>query len=74
MNATKYFGQTDMGDEIFAIYRLRPSAEVTYQEMWMPGRKSWETSTTLMRLLTGGDCTLEEITIEAAKDAFPDAF
>ena len=53
MNATKYFGQTNMGVEIFAIYRLRPSAEVTYQEMWMPGMKSWETSTTLMRLLTG---------------------
>jgi hypothetical protein len=40
----------------------------------MPGTKSWEMSTFIMRLLTGGDCTFEEITLETAQSAYPEAF
>ena len=74
MSETKYFGQTGMGKTIFAIYRRRPADGITYQEQWMPGTSSWETTTSLMRLLTGGDCTLTEITIKLAKSSFPEAF
>ena len=74
MDEIKYFGQTNMGETIFAIYRMRPADGITYQEQWMPTTSSWDTSTGLMRLLTGGDCTLTEITVELAKSSFPEAF
>jgi len=35
MDKTKYFGQTDMGVRVFAIYRKRPADGVIYQEKWM---------------------------------------
>jgi hypothetical protein len=73
MNDTKYFGQMNMGLSVFALYRKRPADGIVHQEQWMPGAKSWETTTFLMRLLTGGDCTLEEITLDTAKSAYPEA-
>jgi hypothetical protein len=69
-----YFGQTDMGKTIFALYRKRPADGITYQEHWNPSTSSWDTTTSLMRLLTGGDCTLTEIREEDAMKAFPVAF
>ena len=74
MAETKYFGQTDMGIKIFALYRKRPVEGIVYQEKWMPGTSSWEVTTYLMRLITGGDCTVTEITFELAKNSFPEAF
>ena len=74
MNNVTYFGQTDMGERLFAIYRKRPADGLTHHEQWMPGTSSWETTTTLMRLLTGGDCTITEITPELAESSFPEAF
>jgi len=74
MAETKYFGQTDMGVRVFAIYRIRPADGITYQEQWMPSTSSWETTTYLMRLITGGDCTITEITLELAQSSFPEAF
>lgn len=71
---TRYFGQTDMGKSIFALYRKRPVDGITYQEHWNPSTSSWDTTTSLMRLLTGGDCTLSEIRVEDAMKAFPTAF
>ena len=74
MDDITYFGQTDMGVRIFALYRKRPADGLLYQEQWMPTTSSWDTSTGLMRLLTGGDATLTEITFELAKSSFPEAF
>jgi len=74
MDETKYFGQTDMGTKIFALYRKRPADGIIYQERWMPGTSSWEVTTYLMRLITGGDSTITEITLELAKSSFPEAF
>jgi len=74
MDETKYFGQTDMGTKIFALYRKRPADGLIYQERWMPDTSSWEVTTYLMRLITGGDCTITEITLELAKSSFPEAF
>ena len=74
MNEIKYFGQTDMGVRIFALYRMRPADGITYQEKWMPGTSSWEVTTYLMRLITGGDSTVTEITLDLAKSSFPEAF
>jgi len=71
---TKYFGQTDMGARIFAIYRKRLTDGIIYQEQWISNTNSWEITTYLMRLLTGGDCTINEITLELAKSSFPEAF
>ena len=74
MKNTKYFGQTDMGKRIFAIYRKRFADGIIYQEVWISTTNSWEITTYLMRLLTGGDCTVTEITLELAKSSFPEAF
>lgn len=74
MNDVTYFSQSDMGVKIFALYRKRPVDGIVYQEKWIPGSSSWEATTYLMRLTTGGDCTLAEITIELAKSSFPKAF
>ena len=74
MKDTKYFGQTDMGVRIFAIYRKRLADGIIYQEQWISTTNSWEITTYLMRLLTGGDCTITEITLELAKSSFPEAF
>ena len=74
MAETKYFGQTDIDIKIFALYRKRPAHGIVYQEKWMPGTSSWEVTTYLMRLITGGDCTVTEITLELAKSSCPEAF
>jgi len=71
---TQYFGQTDMGKRIFAIYRKRLADGIIYQEQWIPTTNSWEITTHLMRLLTGGDCTIAEITLELVNSSFPEAF
>lgn len=63
-----------MGVRTFAIYRKRAINEILFQEKWIQATSSWEVTTYLMRLLTGGDCTLEEISFEAAKSSFPEAF
>ena len=36
MAETKYFGQTDMGVRVVAIYRKRPADGIVYQDQWMP--------------------------------------
>jgi hypothetical protein len=74
MKDTRYFGQTDMGARIFAIYRKRFADGIIYQEQWISTTNTWEITTYLMRLLTGGDCTITEITLELAKSSFPEAF
>lgn len=75
MAETKYFGQIEvMDDTIYALYRKRYTADLIYQERWMPGTRSWKTTIYLMRLITGGDCTVTEITHEQAKCSFPEAF
>ena len=74
MNDVTYFGQTDMGVKIFALYRKRRVDDLIYQEIWNTATSSWDITTSLMRLITGGDCTLTEITSELAKCSFPEAF
>jgi hypothetical protein len=74
MSETKYFGQIDMDDTIYAIYRKRYTVDIIYQEQWNQSTSSWNFTTRLMRLVTGGDCTLAEITFELAKSSFPEAF
>jgi hypothetical protein len=74
MDEIKYFGQTDIDTKIFALYRKRPADGLFYQEQWMPDTRSWEVTTYLMRLITGGDASITEITLETAKTFFPEAF
>ena len=74
MSETKYFGQIDTDNTIYAIYRKRYTEELIYQEQWNQSTSSWNFTTGLMRLITGGDCTLSEITFELAKSSFPEAF
>lgn len=70
----QYFGQVEMDDSIYAIYRKRYVDDMIYQELWNPSTSSWDFTTRLMRLLSGGDCTLTEIKEADAMKAFPVAF
>ena len=71
----QYFGQIDDRDDtIYAIYRKRYTDDLIYQEQWNQSTSSWNFTTRLMRLITGGDCTLSEITEADAMKAFPVAF
>ena len=74
MPETKYFGQIDMDDTVYALYRKRYTDDLIYQEQWNSRTSSWVFTTRLMRLITGGDCTVTEITRELAKSSFPKAF
>ena len=74
MSKTIYFGQTDMGVRLFALYRKRHADGIVYQEQWRPHTNSWELTTYLMRLITGGDATITEITLEMARSSYPEAF
>jgi len=74
MSETKYFGQSDMGVRIYSLYRKRYADGIVYQEQWRPHTNSWELTTYLMRLLTGGDATITEITLEMARSSYPEAF
>ena len=74
MTEIKYFGQTDMGMRIYSLYRKRYADGIVYQEQWRPNTNSWELTTYLMRLLTGGDATIREITLEMARSSYPEAF
>ena len=75
MSETKYFGQIDDRDDtMYALYRKRYTADLIYQEQWNQITRSWNFTTRLMRLITGGDCTLSEITFKLAKSSFPEAF
>ena len=75
MAETKYFGQIDDMDEtIYALYRKRYTDDLIYQEQWNQSTRSWKPTIYLMRLITGGDCTITEITHELAESSFPEAF
>ena len=63
-----------MGTKIFALYRKRHVDDLIYQEIWNTATSSWDITTSLMRLITGGDCSITEITLELAKSSFPEAF
>ncbi len=41
-------------------------ADLLYEEQWDRHSRNWEPTTLLTKLLTGGDCTLIEITEQAA--------
>ncbi len=70
----QYFGQVDMDNAIYAIYRKRYTDDLIYQEQWNQSTSSWNFTTRLMGLITGGDCTLTEIQEADAMKAFPVAF
>lgn len=70
----KYFGQIDMDETIYALYRKRYTSDLIYQEQWNQSTISWNFTTGLMRLITGGDCSLSEIQEADAMKAFPMAF
>ena len=74
MAETKYFGQTDMGVRIYSLYRKRYADGIIYQEQWRPKTNSWEFTTYLTRLITGGDASITEITLEMARSSYPEAF
>lgn len=74
LQSTQYFGQTDMGHTVYAIFRKRYTDDLIYQEQWNQSTRSWKFTTRLMRLITGGDCTLSAITEADAMKAFPLAF
>jgi hypothetical protein len=49
-----------------SLFRYRQEDDLLYEEEWNQSSGIWEPTTTLTRLLTGGDCTLVEISEQIA--------
>lgn len=66
----RYFCQVDVDNYTYpdSLYRYREEAELIHEEHWCPQTETWDQTTYLTRLLTGGDCTLAEISEELAKN------
>ena len=64
----RYFCQADVFNEPYtdSLFRYRNEADLLYEEQWDKGSGKWEPTTQLTKLLTGGDCTLIEITEQTA--------
>lgn len=74
MKETRYFGRTDVDGSIWAIYRYLVNENGLFEEVWNQNDQNWQPTTRLSGLWTGGDATLEEITLDQAMMAFPTAF
>jgi hypothetical protein len=64
----RYFCQADVFNEPYtdSLFRYRTEADLHHEEYWDRYSGKWEPTTLLTKLLTGGDCTLVEITEQAA--------
>lgn len=70
----RFFCQVDANNKPYfdALFRYREEGALIYEEQWNSTNNNWESTSYLTRLLTGGDCTLTEVTEESAKNlAFP---
>lgn len=74
MTETRYFGRTDVDGSIWAIYRYLVFDGGMSEQVWIPNQQAWIGTTDLTGLWTGGDSTLEEITIDQGMRVFPTAF
>ena len=65
----RFFCQVDVDNHPYSnsLYRYREEAELIYEEHWCPTTNTWDQTSYLTRLLTGGDCTLAEVTQDFAK-------
>ena len=50
-----------------SLFRYREEENLIYEEQWNSVDKNWEKTSHLTRLLTGGDCTLIQVTEEYAE-------
>ena len=64
----RYFCQADVFNEPYtdSLFRYRNEADSHFEEQWDRRSGKWEPTTLLTKLLTGGDCTLIEITEQTA--------
>jgi hypothetical protein len=53
---------------IFRLRRLRYEKDGLYPEVWQVKNQKWVWSTTVIGLWVGGDCTIEEIKFEQARE------
>lgn len=65
----RFFCQVDVNNHPYSnsLYRYREEAEQIYEELWCPTTNTWDQTSYLTRLLTGGDCTLTEVAEDFAK-------
>jgi hypothetical protein len=66
----RFFCQADVNNKPYSnsLFRYREEGAIIHEERWNSTNKKWEQTSYLTRLLTGGDCTLIEISAESAKN------
>ena len=70
-----YWIQSDMDGKWFGgLYRYFTQDRFILEQRWGIKEKVWIPTTRLTRMLSGGECTLERIPIERAKQLVPLAF
>lgn len=73
--SVRFFSQFDVYDQPYpdALFRYREEGDLMYEEHWNSFTKTWDHTSHLTRLLTGGDCTVMEISQDFAnqlKDSY----
>lgn len=71
-----YYGRTDINQyfDPNQLWRWRNEDEGLYEEVWNSKTKSWQPTTYLTRMITGGDTGLSDMKIEQAMILVPEAF
>ena len=66
--SVRFFSQFDVNNQPYpnSLFRYRGEGDLLYEEHWNSFTKTWEATSQLTRLLTGGDCTVMEITQDFA--------
>ena len=66
----RFFCQVDINNQPYSnsLFRYREEADLIYEEYWNPATNTWNETSYLTRLLTGGDCTLIQVTEEFASN------
>ncbi len=66
----RFFCQVDVNNQPYSnsLYRYREEADLIHEEHWSSINKTWDRTNYLTKLLTGGDCTLTEVSERFAKN------
>ena len=61
-------------NNIIALYRFKSTKNNRIEEIWNNDEQKWNESKLLFRYLSKGEPALENVTLEKAKNLFPNAF
>jgi hypothetical protein len=76
LKPVQYYGSIDI-DGCFrpgVLWRYRYEADLIFQEQWNPVIKCWESTSYLLKMIIGGECSLADMSEDQARNVEPRAF